>query len=88
MWREETFDPTTIDQELGWAADMGFNSVRVFLHDLVWLEDTSGPRIVRASADTRAMVNLFSFSPALTYNYAPFRPSDSKWRERFPISHA
>jgi hypothetical protein len=36
MWQEPTFDPTTIERELGWAADLGFNTVRVYLHDLVW----------------------------------------------------
>lgn len=36
LWQEATFDPTTIDRELGWAAALGFNSVRVFLHDLLW----------------------------------------------------
>jgi hypothetical protein len=36
MWQEETFDRETIDRELGWAAGLGMNSVRVFLHDLLW----------------------------------------------------
>ena len=36
MWQDETFDPTTINQELGWASDIGFNMVRVFLHHLPW----------------------------------------------------
>jgi hypothetical protein len=36
MWQEPTFDPITIDRELGWAAGLGFNTVRVYLHDLVW----------------------------------------------------
>lgn len=36
MWQEETFDEATIDRELGWAAGLGFNTVRVFLHDLLW----------------------------------------------------
>lgn len=36
MWQEETFDPFLIDKELSWAADLGFNTVRVFLHQLVW----------------------------------------------------
>ena len=36
MWQEETFDPFLIDKELGWAADLGFNTIRVFLHHLVW----------------------------------------------------
>ena len=40
MWQAETFDPKTIDRELGWAAGLGFNSVRVFLHDIVWTQDS------------------------------------------------
>ncbi len=42
MWQAETFDPETIERELGWAADIGMNSVRVFLHDLVWQTDPDG----------------------------------------------
>ncbi len=36
MWQADTFDPETIDRELGWAADIGFTSIRVYLHDLLW----------------------------------------------------
>jgi hypothetical protein len=36
MWQEETFDPFLIDKELSWAAGLGFNTIRVFLHQLVW----------------------------------------------------
>jgi hypothetical protein len=42
MWQAETFDPATIDRELGWAEQLGFNSVRVFLHNLPWQEDATG----------------------------------------------
>lgn len=42
MWQEESFDPETIDRELGWAADLGFNTVRVFGHDLLWKTDAEG----------------------------------------------
>lgn len=42
MWQADTFDPTTIDRELGWAAEIGFNSMRVFLHDLLWKQDAEG----------------------------------------------
>ena len=42
MWQVDTFDAATIDQELGWAAGLGFNSVRVFLHDLVWANEGAG----------------------------------------------
>jgi hypothetical protein len=42
MWQAETFDPLTIERELGFAASIGMNAVRVFLHDLLWLEDPRG----------------------------------------------
>jgi hypothetical protein len=42
MWQADTFDPKTIDRELGWAQDLGFNSVRVFLHHLLWQQDKKG----------------------------------------------
>jgi len=44
MWQEATFDPTTTDRELGWAADMGMNAVRVYLHDLAWEAGAEGFR--------------------------------------------
>ncbi|MDO3641199.1 1,4-beta-xylanase [Mucilaginibacter sp. L3T2-6] len=42
MWQADTFDPTTIDRELGYAEGIGFNAMRVFLHSLVWKEDPKG----------------------------------------------
>jgi hypothetical protein len=42
MWQADTFDPTSIDRELGWAESLGFTSLRVFLHDLAWKEDETG----------------------------------------------
>ena len=42
MWEADTFDPTTIDHELGWAEGIGFNTLRVFLHNLVWEHDSTG----------------------------------------------
>ncbi len=42
MWQAETWDPVTIDRELGWAGELGFTSVRVFLHDLAWKQDPKG----------------------------------------------
>ncbi|MGO9009563.1 MAG: 1,4-beta-xylanase [Bryobacteraceae bacterium] len=42
MWQADTFDPTTIDRELGLAEGLGMNTVRVFLHYLVWREDAAG----------------------------------------------
>ena len=41
MWQADTFDPETIDRELGWAADLGFATVRVYLHDLLWFAEAA-----------------------------------------------
>ena len=41
-WQAESFDPEAIDRELGWAEGLGFNTIRVFLHDLVWEADPKG----------------------------------------------
>jgi hypothetical protein len=42
MWQADTFDPTTIDRELGWAEGIGMNTMRVFLHNLLWQQDPEG----------------------------------------------
>ena len=42
MWQAETFDPATIDRELGWAEKIGMSVMRVYLHDLLHLLDRSG----------------------------------------------
>lgn len=42
FWQAETFDPQRIELELGWAADIGFNSMRVYLHDIAWETDPEG----------------------------------------------
>jgi hypothetical protein len=42
MWQEPSFDPGEIDQELAWAEAMGMNTMRVFLHDLLWQQDAAG----------------------------------------------
>ena len=42
MWQADSFDPARIDKELGWAESFGFNTMRVFLHDLLWQQDPAG----------------------------------------------
>ena len=42
MWQAATFDPKTIDRELGYAQSIGFNAMRVFLHHVAWQEDPKG----------------------------------------------
>ncbi len=42
MWQPDTFDPKRIDAELGWAEGLGMDTMRVFLHDLLWKQDSEG----------------------------------------------
>lgn len=42
MWQAETFDTATIARELQWAANIGMNTMRVFLHDLAYKQDPEG----------------------------------------------
>ncbi len=42
MWQSETFSPDLIDKELAMAEGLGMNTMRVFLHDMVWKQDPEG----------------------------------------------
>lgn len=39
MWQADTFDPGTIDKELGYAQSIGMNTMRVYLHSLVYKDN-------------------------------------------------
>lgn len=40
MFQKESFDLNKINIELGYANSLGFNSMRVFLHNLLWENDS------------------------------------------------
>ena len=42
MWSADTYDHAQIDKELGWAGELGFNTMRVFLSSVVWSHDAEG----------------------------------------------
>jgi hypothetical protein len=42
MFQPGTYEPRRIDAELRVARVLGFNTVRVFLHDLLWAQDRQG----------------------------------------------
>ncbi len=41
-WQAESFDTATINRELGWAAEIGMNVMRVYLHHVPWQVDEQG----------------------------------------------
>ena len=63
MWQRETFDPVTIERELGYAAGIGMNIMRVYLHDLIWEHDREGfiERIEQylSAADRKGIKTMF-----------------------------
>lgn len=42
MWQADTFDAKEIDREFGWAEGLGMNTMRIFLHNLLWEQDPKG----------------------------------------------
>jgi hypothetical protein len=44
MWQNDTFDIDRINLEMIWAENLGMNTMRVFLHDLLWKQDQGGFR--------------------------------------------
>jgi hypothetical protein len=42
MFQPETFDTLAIEKELKLAAGIGMNTMRIFLHDLLWRHDAAG----------------------------------------------
>ncbi len=42
MWQADTFDAPTIEKELGWAQELGFTTMRVYLSSVVWKNDPEG----------------------------------------------
>lgn len=39
MWQADTWNPELIDKELGWAEEIGFNTIRVYLHYFPYRDD-------------------------------------------------
>ena len=74
FWQAESFDPQTIQAELDLAAGLGFNVLRVYLHDLLWQTDADGllERMDRflGWCDARGIKVLFVFFDDCWNNYA------------------
>lgn len=83
MWSAETFDPETIDRELGYAESIGFNSMRVYLHHVPWKQDPEGFK-KRVSqyldiADKHGISTMFVFfDDCWNPTYKPGRQPDPK----------
>ena len=83
MWQADTFDPVTIDRELGWAEGLGFNSIRVFLHNIPFDQDREGflkriDRFLAIAERHKIGVMLVLFDAVWDPNPAPGKQREPK----------
>jgi len=82
-WQAESFDPETIDRELGWAESIGMNCMRVYLHHLAWEVDKEGfksrMRQYLEIADKHSIKTIFVFfDDCWNATYKPGKQPDPK----------
>jgi hypothetical protein len=85
MWQPQTWDPRTIDRELGWAESLGFNTMRVFLHNLLWQQDSAG--FLRRMDQFLAISQRHHIKPMFVLFDAVWDPNPHLGRQRDPIPH-
>ena len=87
MWQAATWDPATIDKELGYAQGLGMNTMRVFLHDLAYRTDSAG--FLNRVDQFLAIADKHGIKPMLVLFDAcwdPF-PVAGRQREPYPYVH-
>jgi hypothetical protein len=81
MWQADTFDPKRIDLELGWAEGIGMNTMRVFLHDLLWQD----PQSFKKRLDTfLAICDKHHIKPMLVLFDSCWDPNPALGKQRAP----
>ncbi len=83
MWQEDTFDPARIDLELGWAERLGMNTMRVFLHDLLWKTDAHG--LVQRLDRFLTIASRHGIKPSLVLFDSCWNPSPKAGRQPEPV---
>lgn len=85
MWQEDTFDPETIDRELGWAADLGMNTMRVYLHDLTYEQDSAG--FIDRIDQFLTISKKHNIKPLLVFFDSCWDPFPKAGKQRAPKPH-
>ena len=83
MFQASTYDPKTIDKELGWAEELGFNTMRVFLHHIAWTSDKEGFKkrlndYLNISSKHKIKTILVFFDDCWNDKYAPGKQPEPK----------
>jgi hypothetical protein len=76
MWQEDTFDEPTIREELALARSLGFNVIRVYLHNLLWELDAEGFKkrieyFLSITTDYNIRTVFVLFDDCWNHEYAP-----------------
>jgi Cellulase (glycosyl hydrolase family 5) len=83
MWQAATFNPSEIEHELGLAQAIGMNTVRVFMHDLLWEQDPEGYR--RRIDQFLAIASRHSIKPIFVIFDSCWDPFPELGPQRKPI---
>ena len=82
MWQADTWDPKRIDTELGWAQQIGMNTMRVFLHDLLWQQDAAG--FTKRIDEFLAIADRHRIKPMLVLFDSVWDPAPKLGKQRDP----
>ncbi len=85
MWQAETFDTATINRELGWAEDIGMNTARVYLHDLLWVQDSTG--FLNRMDNFLAIAKRHNIKPLFVFFDSCWDPYPKQGKQRAPKQH-
>jgi hypothetical protein len=83
MFQADTYDAKTIDRELGWAEAAGMNTMRVFLHNLLWEQDQQG--FTKRLDDFLAIAARHHIRPVLVLFDSCWDPQPKLGPQRPPI---
>lgn len=85
MWQRDSFDPRTIDRELGWAESLGMNTMRVFLHDMLWQQDSTG--FAKRIDEFLTIADRHHIRPVFVLFDAVWDPHPHLGKQRAPVPH-
>jgi hypothetical protein len=83
MWQADTFNPAQIEKELAWAEAIGMNTMRVFLHDQLWQQDSAG--FTRRIGEFLAIAERHGIKPLLVFFDSCWDPNPKLGPQRPPI---
>ncbi len=83
MWQADSFDTLTIDKELALAESIGFNTLRVFLHDKLW--DQNGKAFIKRISTFLRICASHHIKPMLVFFDSCWDPFPELGKQHDPI---